>query len=148
MWKCQNPITDSHTCEAGQCAELLTADPWCTFMAEICTHTHAGSPYLRLWSGCSSLLWATSVAGHRPRPSETASGACSPCRSCDSPCSPAGHRYENRYQERPPTSVTSHLISCLEGAVTYHDGTVYMLLQTPVMLSRAGWCHNSSMFRL
>lgn len=35
-------------------------------------------------------------------------------------------------------AVASHLISCLERAVTYHDRTVYMLLQMPVMLSRAG----------
>jgi len=33
-------------------------------------------------------------------------------------------------------------------AITYHDRTVCMLLQTLVMVSCAGWRHNSSMFRL
>lgn len=39
---------------------------------------------------------------------------------------------------RGHASVTFHLISCLERAVTYHDRTVCMLPQMPVMLNSAG----------
>lgn len=52
--------------------------------------------------------------------------------------------------DKPPIS---HIIrlndtSCLWRAVTHHDRTVCMLPPTLVMVSSAGWCHNSSMLRL
>lgn len=95
------------------------------------------SPYLCPSFGCSSSLWLAFVSGCTRLLSETISGVCPPCKSSGNPSSPGTHS-ENRYHARPRVSHIPSNFLFGTRAVTYHDRTVCMLPQMPVMLNSAG----------